>query len=162
MRDGGAPAIIFQRLTADEPETLKEIAKAWGLPRGRFVEWFTTKHAGLYDAALKVRAAELADEALEIADEQKEAVGKNGESYDPEVPRDKLRVETRLKLVAKLDRDRYGERAAGSLGDAFENLAEALQRISEKKHRALRAAQGEVVDAEVLPERAEADTAGII
>jgi len=111
-RDEGAPGEVFRLLTdPDEPMTLRQIAKAWGLPRGRFVEWFTTEHAGLYDAALKVRTDDLAHEALAIADEQCEVVKENGETYDPDVGRDKLRVDTRLKLAAKWDRKRYGEEA---------------------------------------------------
>lgn len=104
--DTAAPSVIFQRLC--ERETLAQIAKAWGLPKGRFFEWFTTEHAPLYDAALKVLAGELAFESLDIADEQAEVVKKDGSKFDPEVPRDKLRVDTRLRLASHLDRARYG------------------------------------------------------
>lgn len=108
-RDEGAAAEVFRLLTEpDEPRTLKEIAKAWRVPRGRFVEWFTTQHKDLYDAALKVRTEELANEALSIADEQAAVEKKDGSEYDPDVPRDKLRVDTRLKLAEKWDRARYG------------------------------------------------------
>lgn len=113
--DAGAPSVIFQRLT--DGETLQQIAKAWGLPRGRFVEWFTTEHEALYDAALRARADELAHEALGVADEQKEAVRRDGSTFDPDVARDKLRVETRLRLAAHWDRTRYGAaKDAGSGG----------------------------------------------
>jgi hypothetical protein len=108
--DQQAPSVIFARLTAEEPETLRQIAKAWGLPRGRFIEWFTTTHAELYDTALKVKADEIAHEALQIADEQKEVIKKDGSAFDPDVGRDKLRVDTRLKLASKFDRSRYGDK----------------------------------------------------
>lgn len=106
-RDAAAPGEIFRLLT--ERKTLKEIAVEWRVAKGRFTEWFTMEHAGLYDAALKVVAAEIALEALEIADAQREAVKESGGTYDPEVARDKLRVDTRLKLAAKFDRSRYGD-----------------------------------------------------
>jgi hypothetical protein len=112
--DETAPNVIFQRLC--DGETLKEIARSWELPKGRFAEWFTVKHADLYDAALKVRADELAHETLEIADEQAEVVKKDGGTYDPDVARDKLRVETRLKLAAQWDRSRYGSKDNGPAG----------------------------------------------
>ena len=109
-----SPRVIFQRVAGGE--TLKDIAKAWELPRGLFEEWFTTEHAALYDSALKIRADDLAHEALAIADEQKEATDKTGKAYDPEVPRDKLRVDTRLKLAAQWDRSRYGAKDPGVAG----------------------------------------------
>lgn len=148
MRDENAPSVIFQRLTdGEKPETLKEIAKAWGIPRGRFVEWFVTEHAGLYDAAQRVLAGQLAEEALEKADDAApETVGVA-----------KLQVETRLRLASKLDRERFGERPAGNLADALEGFEAVLQRVSEKRQRALKAAQGEVVDAEIVPKTALQD-----
>lgn len=94
--DASVPGMVFGRIC--DGETLREIAKEWRLPRGRFVEWFTTEHAVLYDSALKVRADDLAHEALVISDTERE-----------EVPRDKLRVDTRFRLAAKWDRKRYGE-----------------------------------------------------
>jgi hypothetical protein len=105
--DENVPSVVFQRLC--DGETLKDIAAAWELPKGRFVEWYTVEHAPLYDAALKVRADELAHEALAISDEQCEVTTEAGKTYDPEVPRDKLRIDTRLKLASKWDRRRYGE-----------------------------------------------------
>lgn len=132
--DASAPGEVFRLLTdAEDPKTLAEVAKAWAVPKGRFVEWFTTTHADLYDAALKVRAADMALEALAISDEQAEVVKENGETYDPDVGRDKLRIDTRLKLASKFDRMRYGETVrversvmigidAGLLGKASELL----------------------------------------
>jgi hypothetical protein len=53
--DADAPAEVFRLLTdAEEPKSLEEIAKAWGVPRGRFVEWFSTEHRDRLDAAERV------------------------------------------------------------------------------------------------------------
>ena len=121
--DPDSPSVIFQRMTADAPETLAQIAKAWKVPKGRFVEWFTTVHAALYDAALKVRAADLAFGAMQDAlDATPETVS---------VAR--LRSDVALKLAAKFDRARFGETVrvekevsvlvdAGLLGSAAELL----------------------------------------
>lgn len=117
VADEGAPSEVFRLLTdADGPRTLSQIAKAWAVPKGRFIEWFTTTHSALYDAALKVRADEIAHETLSIADEQAEVVKKDGSTFDPDVGRDKLRVETRLKLAAQWDRPRYGSKEDRSGG----------------------------------------------
>ena len=102
------PSVVFQRLT--DGESLREIARSWQVPVGRFTEWFSTEHAELYDAALKVRADTIAHEALAISDEQALAHSKQGIPFDPDVSRDKLRVDTRLRLSGKWDRDRYGDK----------------------------------------------------
>lgn len=109
LRDDPAfPRVVFQRLTAEEPETLRDIAKALEIPRGAFVEWFVTEHSSLYDMALKVRAAEFGEEAVSIAD---------GARPDT-VAVEKLRVEARLKVASKWDRTRYGESDGGPKGPA--------------------------------------------
>lgn len=107
IADESVPSVVFQRVC--DGETLRDIAKAWELPKGQFVRWFSTEHSELYDAALKVRADDLAHEALAISDEQAEVVKESGDTYDPDVPRDKLRIDTRLKLASRWDRKRYGE-----------------------------------------------------
>lgn len=141
ISDPVAPSEVFRMLTdAEGRQTLAQIAKAWAVPRGRFVEWYTTVHTVLYDAALKVRADDLAHEALEIADEQKEAVRADGTRFDPEVPRDKLRADTRLKLAAKWDRARYGERVDhkhSHVIDLGERLRRAAERVIEPEPVAL-------------------------
>lgn len=104
--DESIPAVIFQRVC--DRETLKDIAKEWGLPRGDFVSWYMTTHSELYDAALQVRADELVHESLAISDEQSEVLKKDGTTFDPDVARDKLRVETRMRILEKWDRGRYG------------------------------------------------------
>lgn len=98
--DAAVPMMVFGRVC--DGETLRGIAKEWRVPRGRFIEWFTAEHAALYDSALKIRADELAHEALSRAD---------GAATPEEVPAARLQVDTRLKLAAKWDRRRYGEEA---------------------------------------------------
>jgi hypothetical protein len=102
-------AIVVQRLSGGE--TLKEIAKAWEVPYGRFAQWIVEDRgrSEQYNGALKIWADSLAQECVAIADEQGEVSKRDGTSYDPDVPRDKLRIETRLKLAGKWDRSRYGE-----------------------------------------------------
>lgn len=57
----GLAAEVFERLTqGDAPETLEQIAKSRGLPRGVFVRWFSTEHRELLDAAEKVLGLEVA------------------------------------------------------------------------------------------------------
>ncbi|MDZ4248680.1 MAG: hypothetical protein U0990_01130, partial [Candidatus Nanopelagicales bacterium] len=111
--DAGAPSVIFQRLA--DGESLKEIAKQWAVPKGRFVEWFTTTHTDLYDAALKVRAADLALEAIDIADTPEKGVktktrpdGSLEVSEGDMIEHRRLQIETRKWLAEKFDRQRYG------------------------------------------------------
>lgn len=101
--------IVVQRLS--EGETLKQIAKAWEIPYGRFAQWIVEdrERSEQYNGALKVWADSLAQECVAIADEQFEVEKRDGTTYDPDVPRDKLRIETRLKLAGKWHRERYGE-----------------------------------------------------
>lgn len=89
-------ALVFHRLC--EGETLREIARAWEVPVGPFTEWYMQAHGALFDAAKRVRADELAHEALATAD-----------AATPEnVAPAKLQVETRLKLAGHWDRAGYG------------------------------------------------------
>lgn len=109
--------IVIQRVI--DGESLKAIAKAWQLPPTRFVKWISDDEARLaqYEGALKVRADDLVHEALDIADEQKEVVKKDGTTYDPDVARDKLRIETRFKAAAAWDKNKYGgEKSTGGAG----------------------------------------------
>ncbi len=123
-----APSVVFQRL-CDE-EDLRDIAKAWLVPKGRFVEWFTTEHADLFDAAMKVRAADYAIEAMKAA-----------LAATPEdVAVRKLQADVALKLASKFDRARFGETVrvektvsigvdAGLLGTAGDLLSRMRERI---------------------------------
>lgn len=101
--------VIVQRLT--DGETLRDIAKAWQVPYGKLAEWMVEdrERSEKYNAALKIWADSLAQECVRIADEQAEVVKRDGSSFDPDVPRDKLRIDTRLKLAGKWNRERYGD-----------------------------------------------------
>jgi hypothetical protein len=103
-------SVIVQRLT--DGESLREIAKAWKLPYGRLAEWIIedVERTASYEQALRIWADSLAQEALAIADEQVEVVKANGDTFDPNVARDKLRIETRLRLAGKWYRQRYGDK----------------------------------------------------
>jgi AcrR family transcriptional regulator len=125
--DAEAAGVIFQRLC--DGEELRDVAKAWGVPKGRFLEWFTTQHGDLFDAALRVRAADLAIDAMNAA-----------LAATPEdVAVRKLQADVALKLAAKFDRLRFGETVrveksvtvgvdAGLLGTAGELLRIARER----------------------------------
>ena len=96
-------AVIVQRLT--DGETLKEIAIAWQIPYGRLAEWIVEdrERSTKYNAALAIWADSIAQECVSIADG-----GIEGESHH----RDKLRIDTRLKLASKWDRNRYGDQVS--------------------------------------------------
>ena len=109
--------VVIQRVL--DGESLKQIARSWKIPTLRFVKWMSddAQRLASYEGALRIRADELIHETLEIADEQKYAEDSKGNSYDPEVARDKLRIDARLKLAAMWDRQRYGgEKGVGGAG----------------------------------------------
>jgi hypothetical protein len=101
--------IVVQRIA--DGETLKQIAKAWQVPYGLFAQWLIEdrERSEQYNAALKLWMDSLAQETVQIADEQAAVVKEDGSTYDPNVQRDKLRIDTRLKLAGKLNRERYGD-----------------------------------------------------
>lgn len=100
---------------------LRELCRRHGISKSEVYRWRDD------DAELEGRIARarligfdaLAEEALEIADdgtndwiERKRDDGSTYEAINGEhIQRSKLRVETRLKLLAKWDPKRYGERA---------------------------------------------------
>lgn len=100
IEDANTLAIVVQRLT--DGETLKEIAAAWQIPYGRLAQWIIEdrERSSRYNAALAIWADSIAQECVSIADG-----GVEGESHH----RDKLRIDTRLKLAGKWDRGRYGD-----------------------------------------------------
>ena len=89
----------------------KEVAQEHCLLFGVFMRWVgdDEQRQREYDAALRIASEGHAHDCITIADEQNEVVKPGGGSYDPDVGRDKLRIETRLKLAGKWDRARYGE-----------------------------------------------------
>lgn len=132
--------ILVQRLS--EGETLKEIAKDWEIPYGRLAQWVIEdrERSEQYNVALKVWADALAQECLAIADEQSEVEKAGGGTFDPDVPRDKLRIDTRLRIAGKWDRNRYGEQTKIEHGGSL-SLISVLSSIP----------RGEVFEHEVQP-----------
>lgn len=61
---------IFDRLTdGDRPETLEQIAKSMGVPRGVLIRWFATEQKELLDAAEKVLGVGVAHAVKGMTDE---------------------------------------------------------------------------------------------
>lgn len=104
--------IVIQRVL--DGESLKAIARSWKLPVTRFIKWISDdeKRLAEYEGALRIRADELVYEAVERAEG---VVGPDGELS--EVARDKLVIDTNLKVAAFWDKTRYGnEKAVGGAG----------------------------------------------
>jgi hypothetical protein len=101
VADPQTMGVLVQRLS--DGETLKSIAKGWQIPYGKLAEWLIEdrERSERYNAALKIWADSLAQESVGIADD--------GGTEAGEVQRDKLRIDTRLKLAGKWNRDRYGD-----------------------------------------------------
>lgn len=96
--DAEAPQEIFRLLTdGDEPQTLAEIAKAWRLPRGRFVEWFSTEHKERLDAAERVLGMEVCHAVKRMTDE---ATAENFALV-------KFKTDRYLRLAGLLNAERY-------------------------------------------------------
>ena len=134
-KDEWAPRVIFQRLAdPDKPERLRDIAREWGLPRGRFIEWFMTEHAELYEAALRVRAGELVLDALDHADAANEDNAKA----------QALKVRTRLEIASHWDRNRYGKPDASVQVNIGEFSMQPTERLVETLTRMVERGQGKV------------------
>lgn len=127
--------MLIQRVACGE--TLKEVCEGQGLAYSLVAKHIASVPAikAEYDGALQIWADALAQETVAIADEQSEVEKKDGTTYDPDVARDKLRVETRLKLAGKLYRERYGEREAPlvalnvNLGDVAREIRMLEERL---------------------------------
>lgn len=89
----------------------KAVSEEYAILFGVFMRWIEDDagRKSEYDAALRIASEGHAHECLAIADEQAEVLKRDGTTFDPDVARDKLRIETRLKLAGKWDRARYGE-----------------------------------------------------
>lgn len=116
-------------------DSLAELAAERVWSWGALWAWIQADEERLagYDAALKARAQMLAFEALAISDEQG-CVEKDGKVFDPDVPRDKLRIDTRLKLASKFDRVRFGENTkvehGGVIGMSLMTVLASLPRAA--------------------------------
>lgn len=104
--------IVIQRVI--DGESLKSIARSWQLPITRFIKWISDdeKRLAEYEGALRIRADELVYEAVERAEG---TIGPDGELS--EVARDKLVIDTNLKVAAMWDKQKYGgEKIIGGAG----------------------------------------------
>ena len=104
--------IVIQRVL--DGESLKAIARSWKLPVTRFIKWISDdeKRLAEYEGALRIRADELVYEAVERAEG---VVGPDVELS--EVARDKLVIDTNLKVAAMWDKQKYGgEKTTGGAG----------------------------------------------
>lgn len=110
---------ICERLSQGEP--LRQICRDERMPAWQTVygwkaahEDFSKRIAGAREAGFDA----IAEECLEIADETAfdTVIGENGDRANSEwISRSKLRVETRLKLLAKWDPKRYGDKITNEL-----------------------------------------------
>ena len=93
---------IFSRIA--EGEALGDVASAWDVPRGKLLAWLMAEDERwrVYLRGLEVAAHALVGEALDIAD--------NGE----DLPRDKLRIDTRFRLARYHAPDIYADKPATS------------------------------------------------
>ena len=100
--------------------TLSQICREDGMPNRRTVGLWREKDEAFnsrFARAREIGFDEIAEEALDIADDgSNDWMERNGEKSEgwqlngEHVQRSKLRIETRLKLLAKWDPKRYGER----------------------------------------------------
>ena len=112
-------AEIVARLSKGEP--LAVICRDEWLPTDRTVRKWADNDAAFASDIARAREAghdAIANDALDIADGLKPIVLLEGDSPSQ---RDRLRVETRLKLLAKWDPKRYGDlvKLAGADGGAI-------------------------------------------
>ncbi|MFC4728808.1 hypothetical protein [Coralloluteibacterium thermophilus] len=92
--------VICERLSEGEP--LAQICRDEGMPTDRTVRNWVRERDDVSSAIARAREIgfdRIAEDCLAIADEQA-----------GDVQRDKLRIETRLKLLAKWDPKRFGDR----------------------------------------------------
>ncbi len=113
--DRDAALAVCQRLE-DEPHLgLRQILREAGIAKSTFHDW-RKQHEELeaaYKTAKEAGFDALAQQCLEIADDGSAdyTIGKDGPVLDSEhIQRSKVRIDTRLKLLAKWDPKRYGDR----------------------------------------------------
>lgn len=109
--------VICGRLAAGEP--LVKICRSEEIPSTVTIyRWLLENEPfrNMYARARDDQADTLADEIIAISDEQHEAVTRDGTVYDPEVNRDRLRIDARKWVAAKLKPKKYGEKLTQELG----------------------------------------------
>lgn len=118
--DGLADAICSRIANG---ESLRSICADEAMPcKSTIMNWLA-KDAAFLDQYGRAREAQthlMAEDALEIADDDSEdtIIGENGPRPNAEwIGRSRLRVETRLKLMALLNPKKYGKRVALEVKD---------------------------------------------
>lgn len=117
--DEAVALAICARLAEEPALGLREILRQAGVPKSTFHDWRKQQPVleEAYQAAKEDGFDHLAHECIEIADDGRrdyqEVEGERGSRVvvdTDHIQRAKLRVETRLKLLAKWDPKRYGEK----------------------------------------------------
>lgn len=118
---------------------LRQICRMAGMPAWRTVYNWRAAHPDFEARIARAREAgfdAIAEETLAIADDttQDTITGDNGDRANTEwISRSKLRIETRLKLLAKWDPKRYGDKIDVNHGGQKENpLTLLMQQIAGK------------------------------
>ena len=145
FEDVVADPLALQELVrcVTEGRALKDVAKLWRVPYGRLAQWVVedADRTSQYEGALRIWADSLAQETVRIADG-------GGEE---EVGRDKLRIETRLKIASKLYRERYGEKVQVQHTGTPAADAGLLSAAGDLIRLVAKRAEPRVIEAEVLP-----------
>lgn len=124
--------VICERLSEGLP--LSEIARQLNIGRRTIHDWreANSTFAAQFARAKDIGYDAIADSVLEIADDEQEdwALTKKGVVVDETaIGRSRLRVDARLKLLAKWDPKRYGDRVAHDLdGELRITLTDATKR----------------------------------
>ncbi|SRR5258708_23386 len=113
--EGATLEELAQRVA--DGDSLVAICKDWDVPYGRFASWVASDPArnDVYEGALRIYTDAMAFEARDIADttqlgERRKTTDEGTEVVEEDMlGHRKLRVETRLKLMAKWHRARYGD-----------------------------------------------------
>lgn len=105
-------------------EGLPAICKGWDVPYGRVLSWLMAdeKRYAVYERALEVAAHALVSETVAISDgEPRIVMGPDGEPVmgddgkplvvETDVPRSRVRIDTRFRAAQFHAREKYGERA---------------------------------------------------
>ena len=122
--------------------SLREICRQEGMPPWQTVYSWMERDASLVEAIARAREIgydALAEECLKIADDGTNdyVEGERGPQLNSEhIQRSKLRIETRLKLLAKWSPKRYGERVQVA-GDADSPLKVEAEVQAEKLLQAI-------------------------
>jgi hypothetical protein len=129
-------------------ESLRSIVKRDGMPCRATVQTWCLEHpefAAKYEVAQSLRADQLFDECLEIADDSSHdtvtKIGKDGEPYDApnteHINRSRLRVDTRKWVCGRMSPKKYGDRAVLEHGGLDGKPIEVMAYTDEQRAKAL-------------------------